>query len=85
MVTESQQPSPAPNDTVAVRHFVLWTSAWDSATITRLQLVMIRSTVPWETWVYTDVAGGGIEITFTDEIGSGTYDYAPMSRPTRVT
>ena len=36
-----------------------------------------RSTVPWETWIYTD-AGGGIEITFTDEIGSGAYDYAPM-------
>ena len=35
------------------------------------------STVPWETWIYTDVAGG-IEITFTDEIGSGTYDYAPI-------
>ena len=35
------------------------------------------STVPWETWIYTDV-GGGIEITFTDEIGSGTYDYAPV-------
>ncbi len=36
-----------------------------------------RSTVPWETWIYTD-AGGGIEITFTDEIGSGAYDYAPV-------
>ncbi len=36
-----------------------------------------RSTVPWETWIYTD-AGGGIEITFTDETGSGAYDYAPM-------
>ena len=36
-----------------------------------------RSTVPWETWIYTG-AGGGIEITFTDEIGSGTYDYAPV-------
>lgn len=36
-----------------------------------------RSTVPWETWIYTD-AGGGIEITFTDEIGSGNYDYAPV-------
>ncbi len=35
------------------------------------------STVPWETWIYTDV-GGGIEITFTDEIGSGTYSYAPV-------
>lgn len=36
-----------------------------------------RSTVPWETWIYTN-AGGGIEITFTDEIGSGNYDYAPV-------
>ncbi len=35
------------------------------------------STVPWETWIYTGV-GGGIEITFTDEIGSGIYDYAPV-------
>ena len=36
-----------------------------------------RGTIPWETWIYTDV-GGGIEITFTDEFGSGTYEYAPM-------
>ncbi len=35
------------------------------------------STVPWETWIYADAAGG-IEITFTDEIGSGAYDYAPI-------
>ncbi len=35
------------------------------------------STIPWETWIYTDV-GGGIEITFTDEFGAGTYEYAPM-------
>ena len=35
------------------------------------------STIPWENWIYT-VAGGGIEITFTDEFGSGTYEYAPM-------
>ena len=35
------------------------------------------STIPWETWIYTDV-GGGIEITFTDEFGSGTYEYAPI-------
>ena len=34
-------------------------------------------TIPWENWIYTD-AGGGIEITFTDEFGSGTYEYAPM-------
>ena len=36
------------------------------------------STVPWETWIYTDDVAGGIEITFTDEIGTGTYDYAPI-------
>ena len=36
-----------------------------------------RGTIPWETWIYTDV-GGGIEITFTDEFGAGTYEYAPM-------
>ncbi len=34
------------------------------------------SQVPWETWVYVKI-GGGIEITFTDERGSGDYDYAP--------
>ena len=34
------------------------------------------SQVPWETWVYAKI-GGGIEITFTDERGSGDYDYAP--------
>ena len=33
------------------------------------------STIPWETWIYTNV-GGGIEITFTDEFGSG-----PMNTP----
>ncbi len=35
------------------------------------------SLVPWESWVYTGIAGG-IEITFTDEMGNGNYDYAPM-------
>lgn len=35
------------------------------------------STVPWESWIYTDV-GGGIEISFTDEFLSGNYDYAPI-------
>ena len=35
------------------------------------------STIPWETWIYTNV-GGGLEITFTDEFGAGTYEYAPM-------
>lgn len=36
-----------------------------------------RGTIPWEAWIYTGV-GGGIEITFTDEFGAGTYEYAPM-------
>ncbi len=35
------------------------------------------TTVSWESWVYTRV-GGGIEITFTDEGGTGDFDYAPM-------
>jgi GWxTD domain-containing protein len=35
------------------------------------------SSVPWETWTYTNVAGG-IEVTFTDEVGTGGFDYAPM-------
>jgi GWxTD domain-containing protein len=35
------------------------------------------STIPWESWVYTDV-GGGIEISFTDEFLSGNYNYAPI-------
>ena len=34
-------------------------------------------TVPWETWTYTQISSG-IEITFTDEMGNGTYAYAPL-------
>ncbi len=34
-------------------------------------------TVPWETWTYTKI-GGGIEITFTDEMGSGVFAFAPI-------
>ncbi|MCH2665941.1 GWxTD domain-containing protein, partial [bacterium] len=34
-------------------------------------------TVPWETWTYTQISGG-IEITFTDEMSSGVYAYAPL-------
>ena len=34
------------------------------------------SMVRWETWIYTDV-NGGIEITFTDEAMTGSFDYAP--------
>ena len=32
--------------------------------------------VPWESWIYVDLQGG-IEITFTDELANGIYDYAP--------
>jgi GWxTD domain-containing protein len=39
--------------------------------------------VPWECWVYTKI-GGGFEITFTDEMGSGAYDYAPQVLDARV-
>jgi GWxTD domain-containing protein len=39
--------------------------------------------VPWESWVYTKV-GGGIEITFTDEMGNGKYDYAPPPLDARI-
>ena len=35
------------------------------------------SAVPWESWVYTRI-GGGIEITFTDEVHNGVYDFAPL-------
>ncbi|OGG52093.1 MAG: hypothetical protein A3F84_19780 [Candidatus Handelsmanbacteria bacterium RIFCSPLOWO2_12_FULL_64_10] len=38
---------------------------------------LMSSTVKWETWVYTKV-GGGIEIVFTDEVGKGKFDYAPI-------
>lgn len=34
-------------------------------------------TVPWETWTYVQL-DGGIEITFTDEMGNGRYDFAPL-------
>ena len=33
--------------------------------------------VPWESWIYTGI-GQGIEITFTDEMLRGVYDFAPM-------
>ncbi|MXZ08148.1 MAG: GWxTD domain-containing protein [Gemmatimonadetes bacterium] len=32
-------------------------------------------TVPWETWTYTQLQGG-VEFTFTDEFGSGDYEFA---------
>ena len=38
-------------------------------------------TVPWETWTYTQLSGG-IEITFTDEMGNGRYDFAPLPEAT---
>ena len=41
------------------------------------------SGVPWESWVYTDIADG-IEIVFTDESGHGMYDYAPLPVAARI-
>lgn len=39
---------------------------------------MDTSTVPWESWVYVnDGVGGGMEVTFTDEMLNGAFDYAP--------
>ena len=38
-------------------------------------------TVPWETWTYIQI-NGGIEITFTDEMGNGRYDFAPLPEAT---
>ena len=35
------------------------------------------ATVPWETWIYTQVQGG-IEIVFTDENKSGVFNFAPI-------
>ncbi|MDE2890779.1 MAG: GWxTD domain-containing protein [Gemmatimonadota bacterium] len=37
-------------------------------------------TVPWETWTYTRI-GNGMEITFTDERGTGAFDFAPIPPP----
>lgn len=34
-------------------------------------------TVPWETWTYTQLFRG-VEFTFTDEVGSGDFDFAPI-------
>lgn len=34
-------------------------------------------TVPWETWTYTQLFRG-VEFTFTDEIGTGHFDFAPI-------
>ena len=45
--------------------------------ICRLRLVEDNSLVPWESWVYVTV-GGGMEITFTDEMGSGHFNFAPI-------
>ena len=39
-----------------------------------------NATVPWETWTYTQI-GGGLEITFTDERGTGQFDFAPIPPP----
>ncbi len=36
-----------------------------------------HSLVLWESWIYLNVSGG-IEVTFTDELNSGVYDYAPI-------
>ena len=36
-----------------------------------------RSLVPWESWVYAHI-GGGFEVTFTDEMGTGHFDFAPI-------
>lgn len=39
-------------------------------------------TVAWEAWTYTQL-DGGIEITFTDELNNGLFDFAPLpSMPT---
>ena len=38
------------------------------------------SSVPWEVWIYADI-DAGIEIAFTDEFGSGIYDFAPIPTP----
>ncbi len=35
------------------------------------------ATVPWETWIYTQIQGG-IEIVFTDENKSGQFNFAPI-------
>ena len=35
------------------------------------------ATVPWETWIYTQIQGG-IEIVFTDEHKSGQFNFAPI-------
>ncbi len=35
------------------------------------------SMVPWESWVYTGI-DGGIVIDFTDQVGKGGFDYAPV-------
>ncbi len=69
-------PSPAPDDNVRIGIFPMdeRLGFGDYHPVTAGD---DPSMVPWETWIYTDV-GGGIEITFTDEIGSGTYDYAPV-------
>ena len=40
-------------------------------------------TVPWETWTYIQI-NGGIEFTFTDEMGNGHYDFAPLPDATSI-
>ncbi len=39
---------------------------------------MDTSMVPWESWVYVNNGvGGGMEVTFTDEMLNGDFDFAP--------
>ena len=63
----------AADDTTSFAHDLYKFSSYQPVTASRSSV----SIVPWECWVYTRV-GGGIEITFTDEMGNGTYDYAPV-------
>ena len=36
-----------------------------------------QESVPWETWTYTKLQNG-VEFTFTDEVGRGDFDFAPL-------
>ena len=65
------------HDTLRIGILDLWTKRLGFGDYHPVTSGEDMSTIPWETWIYTDV-GGGIEITFTDEFGSGTYEYAPM-------
>lgn len=75
---QDSQSNPDPNDVGSQADALKFVASTGYAPVT---LRNDQSLVPWESWVYAGIAGG-IEITFTDEMGNGNYDFAPMPTTT---